>query len=261
MRAFCLVVTLLLVPAFGLRAEKSKTEPKASKAEAVPTDAKGENVPVPEVGSPEFPIPARGSESKKAVAKAAVANPHVEKMQKAWDEAKTFQATFKQVSFDKRLGTREETSGTFSLSKPSRLRWDATSDQSVQILDGKKLYVIHQNRRRNVTVVDIYSNLGKAIDSKSLAFLAGKSRFADLYDIELVGSKGASFTFKFVSKTPGGETLTAEVDKTTYLLRSLTSDAADLRTRTEFSDIKTNVRLDDQLFVYKPKPTDVVHNN
>ena len=257
MHALSLALGLAFLTGSVARAEKPKAAAKAPQNKAKAS----ESVAVPEIGSPEFPIPPRGSESKKAVAKAAVANPHVEKMQKAWDEAKTFQATFKQVSYDKRLGSREETSGTFSLSKPSRLRWDAKSDQSVQILDGKKLYVIHQNRRRNVTVVDIYSNLGKAIDSKSLAFLAGKSRFADLYDIELVGTKGATLTFKFVSKTPGGETLTAEVDKTTYLLRSLTSDAADLRTRTEFSDIQTNLRLDDQLFVYKPKPTDVVHNN
>ena len=213
------------------------------------------------MGSPDFPIPPRGSEGKKAVAKAAASNPHVEKMQKAWDDAKTFQSAFKQVSFDKRLGTREETSGTFSLAKPSKLRWDATSDQSIQILDGKKLYVIHQNKRRNVTVVDIYSNLGKAIDSKSLAFLAGKSRFADVYDIELISSKGPTLELKFISKTPGGETLVAEIDKKSYLLRSLTSDAADLRTRTEFTDVKTNVRLDDKIFVYQPKPTDVVHNN
>lgn len=260
------LLLMLALPAYAKKPAKRSKPAKAPEAvqapkepEAAGTDEKGEKLP--EIGSPDFPIPPRGSETKKAVAKAATVNPHVEKMQKAWDDAKTFQAKFSQVSFDKRLGTREETSGTFSLSKPSRLRWDAESDQSTQILDGKKLYVIHQNKRRNVTVVDIYNNLGKAIDSKSLAFLAGRSRFADVYDIELTGSKGPNLTLKFVSKTPGGDTLVAEIDKKSYLLRSLTSDAADLRTRTEFTDVKTNVRLDDSLFVYKPKPSDVVHNN
>jgi outer membrane lipoprotein-sorting protein len=246
-----LFVCFFLVSAVALAGKTRPTAPP--KAE--------EAVDVPEIGSPDFPIPARGSPEKKAVAKAASANPYVGKMQKAWDDAKTFQAAFKQVSFDKRLGSREETSGTLYLAKPGRLRWDATSDESLQILDGKKLYVIHQTRRRNVTVVDIYHNLGKAIDSKSLAFLTGKSKFAEVYDIELVSDKGTTVTMKFVSKTPGGDTLVAEIDKKSYLLRSLTSDAADLRTRTEFTDVKTNVRLDDKLFVYTPKPTDVVHNN
>ena len=185
----------------------------------------------------------------------------LEKLQKSWDEAQTYEAKFKQVLFAKRLGTRDETEGTIFVSKPGKLRWESSTDGTVQLLNGNELKVIQKNKRRGTVVVDIYKDLKKVMDSKPLSFLSGKARFTDLYKVKILNETPEKVEMKFTPKHDSNETLVAEIDKESYLLRSLTSETVDSRVRTEFSGTKTNVKLDDKIFEYKPAPTDVIHNN
>ncbi len=182
----------------------------------------------------------------------------IDNLQKAWDAAKTYQAKFKQTVTAKRLGTEDESEGTVSLAKPNRLRWVSDTDHTFQILDGKRLTNVRENRRRQITEVDIYPQAGQAMDNKLLNFLAGKAKFKALYKFELVTETPEIATVKFLPKVGDGETLIAEIDKNSYLLRSLTTDSDDNRVRVEFTDIRTNLKLDSKLFEYEPKKTDVV---
>lgn len=198
-----------------------------------------------------------------AVAAKPVAKPDpktsiLDALQKRWDETKTYEAKFKQKVTAKQLGTEDESEGTVSVSKPNRLRWVSSTDNSIQILNGNKLTNIRENKRRETTEVDIYANAGKAVDSKLLKFLSGKAKFKTLYQYEVTSETPEIATVKFVGKAGDGETLIAEIDRKSYLLRSLTSDSSDNLVRIEFSDIRTNVKLDKKLFEYQPKKSDVV---
>lgn len=222
----------------------------------------------PEELDPDFPIPQR--KDKKAIASVSHI---VEKLQETWDQAKTFQAEFTQTVTEKRLGTPpEESRGTVSVLKPSQLRWETRKEVSeagkkvlvtdgIQILNGDKMYVIHDNPRRNSRIVDVYKNVKRAVDTRPLRFLAGTAKFQDLYTSQLVGQSKTAWEIKFTSRDDVRETLVAEVDKKSYLLLSLASDAADVRTRTKFSNERVNKPMDAQLFVYVKQPNDVVHEN
>jgi outer membrane lipoprotein-sorting protein len=185
----------------------------------------------------------------------------LDKLQKSWDGTNTYEAAFHQTVYSKRLGTRDESSGTLYVVKPSKLRWESKTDGSVQIMNTSQLIVITKNKRRGTTVVDMYHDLAKVMDSKPLAFLSGKSKFRDIYRVELLAETPQLAEMRFTPKTDAAETLVAEIDKESYLLRSLTSETVDSRVRTEFSGTKINVKLDDKLFEYKPNATDIIHNN
>ena len=181
------------------------------------------------------------------------------KFQKSWDTMKSYQANFKQIVFSKRMGTRDETEGLLSVIKPDKLRWETKTDGSVQILNGKKMINVQENKRRKNRVVDIYSDVRKVTSSTPLNFLSGKSKFKDIYHIKLLSETPKAAELKLSPKKEGEETLIAEVDKASYFLRSLTTENAESRVRIEFSDIKTNAKLDKGLFEFKPDPKDVVH--
>lgn len=238
-----LTLLVLLALALPSRADDLETkEPPPKKPDAAAKPAKGEKNDKAEKGTP-------------------VPGVLLEKLQKAWDAAETYQASFKQVVFAKRLGTRDETQGTLSVVKPNKLRWESTTDGTVQIMNGKQLFVVQPNKRRGTTVVDIYHDISKAMDPKPLSFLSGKAKFRDIYRVELLSETPKVAEMKFIPKHDSSESLVAEIDKSSYLLRSLTSETVDSRVRTEFSGTKTNVKLEDKLFEYKPKETDIVHNN
>jgi outer membrane lipoprotein carrier protein len=186
-------------------------------------------------------------------------NELVEKLQKYWDSAKTYRANFVQVVYAKRLGTRDETEGILYVSKPGRLRWESKSDPSFQIMDGKKLMYVHSNKRRGTTVVDILEDTTKTVDAKALQFLAGTGNFKDSYKVTLVTDKPKVAEIKLVPKGGGSESYIAEINKSSYGIESLTTESGDTRAKIKFSDVKTNVELDEKLFKYEPKPTDIIH--
>lgn len=198
------------------------------------------------------------AEKPKAKTDAAGLSQIIDKLQAKWDEAKTYSARFNQVVSAKRMGTRDETQGIVYVSKPNRLRWVSETDNVIQILNGNTMTFVTENPRRKTTEVDIYSDASKAMDSKVLKFLSGKAQFKSLYKFKLESETPEIAKIKFAAKDDDPDTLVAEVDKKSYLLRSLTTDSPDNRVRIDFSDIRLNVKLDGKLFEYKPKKSDVV---
>ncbi len=187
--------------------------------------------------------------------------PIVEKLQTAWDAAKTYQAEFKQILFSKRMGTREETTGTLYVLKPGKLRWESQTDGVTQIMNGQQLWVVKPNKRRGIQIVDVFRDLRKIMDPRPLSFLSGTGKFKELYQTELASENDKLYEIKFFPKSESNDSLVAEIDKESYLLRSLTTDTPDSRARTEFTNTKVNVTLDEKLFEYKIRPADVVHEN
>ena len=183
----------------------------------------------------------------------------VDEMQAAWNEAKTYEAAFTQEVYSKTLGGEPDTShGTLSVIKPGKLRWEA-SDGSLQILNGKQLWVIQTNARRGVREVDYWPVASKAIDSKLLKFLSGKAEFKKLYTVKVLSESPKTAELRLISHTNVDESYIAEIDKSSYLLDLLTIESTDSRTRIKFTNIKTNVPLKAALFEYEKRAGDIMH--
>lgn len=190
----------------------------------------------------------------------ASAEEAIDKVQKNWDETKSYEADFKQVVFAKSLGDRDESTGKIYVVKPNKLRWETPERGQTQIMDGKKLWLVQENKRRKTRTVDTYSDVSKAVDAISLSFLSGKSKFREKYSVTILGDDDKQVSLKLVPKGGQGETLIAEISKPSYLLRSLTTESVDTRVRIDFSNVKANVEIDDTLFTFKPKSSDIIHN-
>lgn len=183
------------------------------------------------------------------------------RLQAKWDKTESFQASFRQTVTSKQLGTRDESRGAVSVLKPERLRWESETDGSTQILNGGKFIVIQKNPRRGTREVDIYHNVSKAIDTKLLKFLAGKAKFKSIYRFQLLKDRPDVATLSFSPLKGTGDVIVAEIDKKSYLLRSVTSNSDDSEVRLELINIKTNVTLDPSLFEYKPSSSDIVRES
>jgi len=183
----------------------------------------------------------------------------VSKLQKSWDDAKTYQAQFKQTISSKVMGTKDENSGEITVSKPDRLKWESKTEGNTQILNGKKLVNIQENKRRKNRTVDIYTDVRKRVGGTALGFLAGRAKFADLYNVKVLSETPKIVELKLSPKKEGGDPMVVEVNKSNYLLAALTTENQESKVRIEFSNIKTNVKLDENLFEFKSQPNDVVH--
>jgi len=183
----------------------------------------------------------------------------LQKLQKSWDTIRTFQASFTQVVFAKRLGTRDESQGVVYILKPNKFRWESTSDDSFQIMNGNQLTSVQTNKRRGTRFVDVYHDISKVVDAKPMNFLAGKIKFAELYEAKLLSETEKLLELKLTPKGGAEETYIAEIDKGSYLFHALTTDSVDTRVRMEFSNIKTNLKLNGKLFEFKPTSQDVVN--
>jgi len=185
----------------------------------------------------------------------------LDKLQTSWNQTKSYTAQFQQTIYSKKLHTKEVTSGTIFVSKPGKIRWEIPSQKTVQILNGTRLTQIKENRRRKSLVVDVYKDVSKSVDLKTLAFLAGTALFKETYQSVLGGEDTEKIELKFTSKTTPDERYLAEIDKKSYFLRALTTETADSKVRIEFSNTELNTVVDPSLFEYKPKPKDIVHEN
>lgn len=190
------------------------------------------------------------------------ANSAIDEVQASWDKTLTYQADFKQTVRSKRLGTNQESTGKIWVKKPGKLRWQDDTAGATQILNGKKLWNIQENRRRKKNIVDVYADVSGQFDTKAFDFLAGKIDFKKSYRASIVKNEKDGLVLKLAPLTgEPGESYLAEIIKPSYVLRALTTESADSHAKIEFSQIKTGMELSDTEFEYVPKSTDTVHQN
>ena len=187
--------------------------------------------------------------------------PLLQKFQGTWDGTKSYQATFHQTVKAKQMGTEDKSEGVIYVQKPDQLRWESATDNSIQILSHNTLTSIQINAKRGTRTVNILKNVNKTVDSKALSFLAGRAKFSDLYRAKLVSETPKVARLKLTPiKGKAEETYIAEINKESYFLTSLTTEAPDSIVIMEFADIKPNLKLDETLFEFKPEAKDVIRN-
>jgi chaperone LolA len=180
------------------------------------------------------------------------------KLQEAWDETKSYQADFTQTVKSKGSGLDEDpSSGTLSVVKPNKLRWEDKTSKASQILNGKQHWEIAENVRRKSRTVTHRADVSGLMARSALAILVGAGKFKDFYNVKLLSQDSKKATLQLIPKTDASETLIAEIDKNGYVLRSLTTDSADSKVVVEFKNIQRNTKFPDKLFEYEKRDGDV----
>lgn len=188
----------------------------------------------------------------------ATPQPSVEALQLNWDTTKSFQADFVQTVKSKGLGMDEEpSSGTVSVVKPGRLRWEDKTNHVTQILNEGKYWEIAENKRRKSRTVTHTPDVSGELSNTAFQVLAGTGKFVEFFRVKLIKETPKEAVLELIPKTKTNETLIAKIDKKGYVLRSLTTNSQDSQVVVTFSNIRRNTDLGDSLFSYEKQENDV----
>ncbi len=185
-----------------------------------------------------------------------------EALQRRYDTIRDFSATFTHTYTGGVLRKRVTESGTVTIKKPGRMRWNYTSpEQKLFVADGRKMYS-YLPQDKQVIVSDV-----PATDQASTAalFLAGKGNLVRDFTVSLAPPPAAPATraLKLVARTPQPEyeSLVVGFDDS-FRIRSLTTFDAQGGTSTiTFGNLKENTGVPDNTFAFRiPRGVDVISN-
>ena len=165
---------------------------------------------------------------------------------------KTLSANFSQVVRNRDGQVSDRASGTLSIARPDRFRWDYQKPYLQTIVaDGKRLW-LYDSDLQQVTVRALEQGLG----STPAMLLSGAGKVGDAFAAAGVETKGdwtwcrltpqqdgSDFEQVSLAFTRGGELAAMEL-----------RDKLGQSTVIEFGAVKRNLPLDDQLFRFEPPP-------
>ena len=167
-----------------------------------------------------------------------------------YNSARTIEVDFEQTHSVKGRGRRTE-SGTLSLRKPGRMRWDYTSPAGKLFLsDGKLLYFYSPSANRVEKM-----KMKESDDMRApLAFLLGRIDFNRDFRSYQVTPEGTDLRIKAMPKSDKLPYSEVEfVAAPDYRIRALTVKGRDESVMEfRFSDEKMNPALSESLFQFRP---------
>ena len=165
---------------------------------------------------------------------------------------KTLSAEFAQVVRNRDGDIVERASGTLSLSRPNRFRWDYREPyQQTIVADGSRLW-LYDSDLEQVTVRTLESGLG----STPAMLLSGDGRVRDAFDGLVVERKG-DWTWSRLRPKQGGsdfEQVSLAFDARGELAGMELRDKLGQATLIEFGEVRRNRPLSDELFRFEPPP-------
>ena len=173
---------------------------------------------------------------------------------------KTLSASFVQAVRDREGRITERATGTLSIARPDRFRWDYLDPyQQVIVADGRKLW-LYDSDLQQVTVRGLEEGLG----STPAMLLSGAGRLADSFDSLSIEKDGA-WTWcrlKPLATTSDFESVSLALGTNGELAGMELVDKLGQTTRIDFSSLRRNAVLDDKLFHFEPPPgADVIGNS
>ncbi|HVB79617.1 MAG TPA: outer membrane lipoprotein carrier protein LolA [Candidatus Binataceae bacterium] len=177
-------------------------------------------------------------------------------MQQRYDCSRSMQANFDEVLSSPGGMTRTR-KGTVYFKKVGRMRWEfAAPSEGTVVSDGKTVYDYEKDLNQVVELP-----VDKALKSSATAFLLGLGNIRRDFKVSLPPTPPDD-GLRHVILTPngGGDTMELGLDPKSYDIVNfkLTSQIGGV-TELKFSDIRTNVALDDSLFSFTvPEGADIV---
>ena len=189
-----------------------------------------------------------------------------ERLQKQYEEAKSFSADFSQkTTLQLGDGRTRQGAGSVVIQRPGEMRWDYTSpDPQVIICDGKTI-TIYLEKSKQLMIGDAREYLQSDI---TYAFFTGTGDILKDFivtapedgQIESDGSYRITLTPK--KPHPHVAKLTVTVDQKTFLIKELLiADHFGSLTRMTFSNLQLNRKYPDDFFHITPPPgTEIIKN-
>lgn len=179
----------------------------------------------------------------------------VDRVQKKYDGAADFHASFNQTLTNTAFKRRTPSTGEVLLKKPGRMRWNyKTPDPKMYLSDGDLLW-LYEPEDKQAFKQDLKTSQLPA----ALAFLTGKGKLATEFDISFakdpVVGGARDYVLTLVPKQPQAQvkSMLFVVDPETFFVReTLIVDGQGNTNDLLFSDIKINGRLQDATFRWTP---------
>jgi len=170
---------------------------------------------------------------------------------------KTLTAAFVQIVQDKHGQVTERATGTLSISRPNRFRWDYREPYAQSIVaDGKKLWLYDPDLEQ-VTVRSLEQGLG----STPAMLLSGSGRVGDAFAAGPIEQRQGWTWSRLVPKQKGSdfERVSLAFDGRNELAAMELVDKLGQTTTIEFAQVKRGATLDEALFRFvPPKGADVI---
>lgn len=173
---------------------------------------------------------------------------------------RTLTAHFTETVANANAVTVKKSSGTVSIAKPGRFRWDYEKPyKQVIVADGSRLWVYDPGLEQ-VTVRDE----PRALAAGPASLLAGTGGVEANFEVSDGGNANGLHWIRLVPKTDESDYKAIRVGLAPDgVIRAMELDSnLDQSTRIEFSDVKRNVAIPPSRFQFKPPPgADVVHQS
>lgn len=178
------------------------------------------------------------------------------RLQQRYDCSRSLQADFDETLSSPGGMTRTR-KGTVYFRKVGRMRWDfAAPSEGTVVSDGATVYDFEKDLNQ---VVELPVN--KALKSSATAFLLGLGNIRRDFKVSMPpASSSDGLVHLILVPKSGGDTMELGLDPKNYDIVNfkLTNQVGGV-TELKFSDIRTNLALDDSLFVFTvPQGADVV---
>ncbi len=169
----------------------------------------------------------------------------------------TLSAQFKQVVQDRRGQVTDRATGTLSVSRPNRFRWDYREPYAQTIVaDGRRLWLYDPDLEQ-VTVRPLEQGLG----ATPAMLLSGSGKVGDAFTSAPVEQRGDWTWYPLLPKQHGSdfERVSLAFDRRNELAAMELVDKLGQTTTIEFSGLRRGVKLDDRTFSFvPPKGADVI---
>ncbi len=183
----------------------------------------------------------------------------VERMQKRYDQAKDFHARFSQTYGRAVVGRTTLSTGTITFKKPGRMRWDYDKPEPRMFLSNGQVLWLYEPTEKQAFKQDLKNSQLPA----ALAFLMGKGKIADEFDVSLASDahpgRPGDYRLALSPKQPQSayKSILFVVDAKEFLVReSVLVDAQGNTNHFVFEDLEVNGKVADAVFKWAP-PTGV----
>ena len=181
----------------------------------------------------------------------------VQRLQRHYRQTSSFEAKFKEQILS-RGGVNRDLAGTINYRRPGRLRWDfAPPQQETIVADGATLFVYQPDLSQVIE-----TPLERAFrTSAPAALLLGAGDIERDFTASAASTSPEEHLIRLSLKAKAdGTDITLGLDSATYNVVTLTlTDQLGNVTKLEFSEIQTNIPLEDSLFSFRvPDGVDVV---
>lgn len=161
----------------------------------------------------------------------------------------TMESSFEQRLFNQRNILLQESSGTFILKRPGRFFWDYKKPYPQQIVSNAKKIWLFDSELEQVSV----KSYNQLLAGAPVILLDQKKNLDVDFIVEDQGMKNKLLWVKLIPRNKDGDYSSIEVALAEgRLVRMVFVDSFEQTTIISFSNIRTNMAVDNNLFEFKP---------